>query len=115
MFDAVPRWDYSYRMRVISKPALIKFFERPEHADSKDPLLSWHAHTLKAGWNGPAQVKADFGTASILKNGRVVFNIGGNKYRLVTHINYAYGIVFIKFVGTHAQYDKIDAQTIEVE
>ena len=102
-------------MRVISKPTLIKFFEKPEYADSTDPLLSWHAHALKASWNGPAQVKADFGTASILKNGRVVFNIGGNKYRLVTHINYAYGIVFIKFIGTHAQYDKIDAQTIEVE
>jgi mRNA interferase HigB len=99
-------------MRILSKPALIAFYEQPAYADSKEPLLSWHGHVLKASWRGPADVKADFGTASILKEGRVVFNIGGNKYRLVTSINYPYGIVFIKFIGTHGQYDEIDAQTI---
>lgn len=61
----------------------------------------------------PGGRQADFGTASILKDGRVVFNIAGNKYRLVTSINYPYGIVFVKFVGTHKQYDAIDAQIIE--
>jgi mRNA interferase HigB len=68
---------------------------------------------IKAKWKQPSDVKADFGTASILKEGRVVFNIGGNKYRLVTSINYPYGIVFVKFVGTHEQYDGIDARKIE--
>ena len=100
-------------MRILSLPTLRNFYERPEYADSKEPLLTWHGHVLKAKWQTPADVKADFGTASILKDGRVVFNIAGNKYRLVTFINYPYGIVFVKFVGTHKQYDAIDAQTIE--
>jgi mRNA interferase HigB len=65
----------------------------------------------KSGCPG-GDVKADFGNASILKEGRVVFNIAGNKYRLVTSINYPYGIVYVKFVGTHKQYDAIDAQSI---
>lgn len=102
-------------MRIIAKPALLRFFERPEYADSREPLLAWYGHASKATWTDPSSVKADFGSASIVKDGRVVFNIGGNKYRLVVHINYSYGIVFIKFVGTHAQYDKIDAQTVEVD
>jgi mRNA interferase HigB len=99
-------------MRILSKPTLIAFYEQPTYADSKGPLLSWHGHVLKANWSAPSDVKADFGTASILKNGRVVFNIHGNKYRLITEINYPVGIVFIKFVGTHKEYDAIDAQTI---
>jgi mRNA interferase HigB len=99
-------------MRILSLPTLKTFFEQPGYADAKAPLLTWHGYVLKADWKAPADVKADFGNASILKNGRVVFNIAGNKYRLVTSINYPYGIVFIKFVGTHKQYDAVDAQTI---
>lgn len=99
-------------MRIISLPTLRNFFETPAYADAKGPILSWHTHVLKATWKKPADLKADFGNASILKNGRVVFNIAGNKYRLVTSINYPYGIVYVKFIGTHAQYDAIDAQTI---
>ena len=68
--------------------------------------------TVKANWATPAEVKADFKSASILKDGRVVFNIAGNKYRLVVWINYANNVVYIRFIGTHAQYDQIDAQTI---
>jgi mRNA interferase HigB len=67
---------------------------------------------LKADWASPAEVKADFARASILKDGRVVFDLGGNKYRLVVWINFAYRVVYIRFIGTHAQYDRIDAQTI---
>lgn len=100
-------------MRVLCLPTLRAFYEHAEYADAKEPLLTWHGHALKANWQTPADVKADFGTASILRNGRVVFNIAGNKYRLVASINYPYGIVFVKFVGTHKQYDAIDAQTIE--
>ena len=65
-----------------------------------------------ADWASPANVKADFGSASILRDGRVVFNIAGNKYRLVLWINYPYRVVYVRFIGTHAQYDDIDAQTI---
>ena len=67
---------------------------------------------MKADWSRPADIKREFANASILKNGRVVFNIAGNKYRLVVWINYSYRVVYIRFVGTHAQYDAIDAQTI---
>jgi len=67
---------------------------------------------LVADWASPSAVKADFGNASILKDGRVVFNIAGNKYRLVVWINYAYRVVYVRFIGTHKQYDAIDAQTI---
>ena len=73
---------------------------------------SWHRHALHADWPTPAHVKSDFGNASILKDGRVVFNIAGNKYRLVVWINYQYRVVYIRYIGTHAQYDNIDAKTI---
>lgn len=94
-------------------PTLRAFYGRPEHADAKGAFLTWPGHTLKAKRQTPADVKADFGTASTLKSSRVVFNISGNKYRLVPSINYPYGIVFVRFVGRHKQYDAIDAQTIE--
>jgi mRNA interferase HigB len=67
---------------------------------------------LRADWRAPADVKRDFGSASILRDGRVVFNIGGNKYRLVVWINYPYRVVYVRFIGTHVQYDRIDAQTV---
>ncbi|MFN0317863.1 MAG: type II toxin-antitoxin system HigB family toxin [Burkholderiales bacterium] len=100
-------------MRVIALSALKAFWERfPVHQDAKEPLLVWYRHALKADWASPADVKAQFGSASVLKDGRVVFNIRGNKYRLVVWINYPYRVVYIRFAGTHAQYDAIDAQTI---
>lgn len=99
-------------MRILSLPTIKAFSDQPTFADSKTPLMTWYGFVIKAAWSEPADVKADFGTASILKNGRVVFNIAGNKYRIVTSINHPYGIVFIKFIGTHRQYDAIDAQTI---
>lgn len=82
------------------------------HADVIQPALAWYKHALKANWTTPVEVKADFKSASILKGGRVISNLAGNKYRLVVWINYAYGIVYVRFLGTHAQYDQIDAQTI---
>lgn len=99
-------------MRILAKPTLIAFYEQVTYADSKGPLLSWYGHVLRVSWSGPAALKSDFATAGILKEGRVVFNIGGNKYRLVASINYSYGILYIKFVGTHRQYDAINAQTV---
>jgi mRNA interferase HigB len=99
-------------MRVIALSAIKTFLETPAHADSKAALLSWYTHVLHAAWRSPADVKAQFGTASVLKNSRVVFNIAGNKYRLVTKINYPHGVVYIRFIGTHRQYNLIDAETV---
>lgn len=99
-------------MRILSLPTIKSFYEQVTYADAKTPLTTWYGFVLKAKWSSPSEIKADFGTASILKNGRVVFNIAGNKYRLITSINYPHGIVFIKFIGTHKQYDAIDAQTV---
>lgn len=100
-------------MRIIALSTLKAFWgEHPEYLDAKEPALAWYRHVLAADWCSPADVKLDFRNASILKDGRVVFNIAGNKYRLVVWINYAYRVVYIRFIGTHTQYDKIDVQTI---
>ena len=100
-------------MRVIALSTLKAFWENsPSRLDAKEPGLAWYRHTLKADWKSPAELKRDVGTASILRDGRAVFNIAGNKYRIVVWINYSYRVVYIRFVGTHAQYDRIDAQTI---
>ncbi len=100
-------------MRIIAVSTLKAFWEdNAKYTDAMDPTLAWYRHALKADWTGPQDVKQDFRNASILKDGRVVFNIAGNKFRLVVWINYAYRVVYIRFIGTHAQYDKIDVQTI---
>ena len=100
-------------MRIIALSTLKAFWkDNPAYADATQPTLTWHRHTLKADWASPTDVKSDLRNASILKDGRVVFNIAGNKYRLITWINYPYRVVYIRFIGTHAQYDKINAQTI---
>lgn len=100
-------------MRVIALSTLKAFWTRDRGStDAREPVLAWYRHAVKADWANPAAVKADFGSASILKDGRVVFNIAGNKYRLVVWINYPYRVVYVRFIGTHRQYDAIDAQTI---
>ena len=88
------------------------FYERPGREDAMQPLLAWHSETLKAVWETPADVKAQYRNASIVANSRVVFNIAGNKYRLVVVVRYRKGIVYIRFVGTHEEYDKIDVTTV---
>ena len=99
-------------MRIIALSTLKAFWEeKPRHLDAKDPMLAWYRHTLKSDWAAPTEVKRDFGNASILKDGRAVFNIAGNKYRLVVWINYDYRVIYVRFIGTHMQYDEIDAQT----
>ena len=100
-------------MRVIALSTLKAFWEEhSEYRDVVEPALAWYRYTLKADWATPAELKRDFSTVSILKNGRAVFNLAGNKYRLVVWINYPYRVVYIRFIGTHAQYDRINAQTI---
>lgn len=100
-------------MRIIALSTLKAFWENnTQYLDAKEPTLSWYRHALCADWSSPADVKQDFKSASSLKDSRVVFNIARNKYRLVVWINFAYRVVYIRFIGTHAQYDKIDVQTI---
>jgi mRNA interferase HigB len=100
-------------MRVIALRTLKSFIEsRPEHADAREPALAWYRQALRADWESPAQLKRELRTASILKDGRAVFNIAGNKYRIVVWINYPYRVVYVRFIGTHSQYDKIDAQIV---
>ena len=100
-------------MRVIALGTLKAFLEsEPAYADAREPVMAWYRQVLRADWATPAGVKRDIRTASILKDGRTVFNIAGNKYRIVVWINYSYRVVYIRFIGTHRQYDRIDAQTI---
>jgi mRNA interferase HigB len=100
-------------MRVIALRTIKQFIESgPEHHDAREPALAWYRQVVKANWSRPNDVKAEIGTASILKDGRVVFNIAGNKYRIVVWINYPYRVVYVRFIGTHAHYDQIDAQTV---
>lgn len=98
-------------MRVISVAILREFWVK--HPDAEDPLRIWFAEAKSARWSGPAVIKAQYGSASILKNNRVVFNIAGNKFRLVAAIHYLSFSMLIKFIGTHEEYDQIDAQTFE--
>ena len=97
-------------MRVIAKKILREFWEN--YPDSEDPLKTWYKEAGKAIWTSPADIKNEYPKASILKAGRVVFNICGNKYRLIVHINYLRQWVFIRFIGTHTDYDKIKAEKI---
>jgi len=91
---------------------LKKFWEQARYSDSRAPLESWHNEVLKAIWTSPQAVKEQYGSASICANNRVVFNNGGNKYRLVVEMQYRANIAWVKFVGTHEQYDKIDVESI---
>ena len=97
-------------MRVIAKKVLRDFWTC--HPDSEQQLKSWYQEAENAAWKGPAQIKRSYPSASILPGNREVFSIKGNRYRLVVKINYAYRMVWIRFVGTHAEYDKTDATKI---
>ena len=97
-------------MRVISKRTLVDYWAKVPAA--KGELEAWYAEAKAVTWKTPAEVKAKYGSASILKDGRVVFNICGNSYRLVVWINYGFFTIYVRFVGTHEEYDEIDAQTV---
>lgn len=99
-------------MRVIAIKMLRDFWEHPKYSDSENPLRAWYTEAKKERWRTTQDIKNKYRNASFLGDNRVVFNIHGNKYRLVVHINYVLQIIFIKFIGTHAQYDKIDAESI---
>ncbi|MBE7467535.1 MAG: type II toxin-antitoxin system HigB family toxin [Anaerolineae bacterium] len=97
-------------MRIISRKKLRDFWN--QHPDAQASLQTWYADVKQAEWKTPTEIKNLYRNASFVANNRVVFNIKGNKYRLVVAVQYEYGIVYIRFVGTHLEYDKIDAATI---
>lgn len=97
-------------MRVISRKTLKDFWN--QHPEARQPLQAWYVDVKQAKWTKPVDIKEVYSNASFLANNRVVFNIKGNKYRLVVAIQYDHGIVYIRFVGSHREYDKINASTI---
>lgn len=100
-------------MRVIAKKRLIDFWTK--HPDAEQALKSWYDEAVSANWVTPNTIKDRFASASFLANNRVIFNIKGNSYRLIVAIAYRFGAIYIKFIGTHQEYDRIDATTIEME
>ena len=99
-------------MRIISRKTLRLFWEKPEYGDAEQSLKAWFKEVSDADWMSPAAIKEVFRSASIVANNRVVFNICGNKYRLVVRVNYPYRVIYIRFIGTHAQYDRINVEEI---
>jgi len=97
-------------VRVISRRKLRDFYTK--YPDSKSSLDSWFYEAKKAFWKNPAEIKENYRNASFLEDNKVCFNISGNKYRLIVKVNYRIGIVFIRFIGTHSQYDKIDVDKV---
>jgi len=97
-------------MRIISRKTLKDFWDG--HPDAQQPLQAWYIDAKRALWKSPADIKGVYRNASFVANNRVVFNIKGNKYRLVVAVRYEYGIVYIRFVGTHREDERIDASTI---
>ncbi len=99
-------------MRIIAVRTLRSFWSRPGRRDAEQPLRAW-VHVVKgADWSKPTDVKRTFGSADILRNGRAIFDIGGNKYRLIAAIHYRGKRVYVRFIGTHKEYDEIDAETV---
>ncbi|MBM4424472.1 MAG: type II toxin-antitoxin system HigB family toxin [Chloroflexi bacterium] len=97
-------------MRIISRKALRVFWEK--HSDARQSLQAWYVDVKKASWRSPADIKKIYRNASLVGNNRVVFNIKGNKYRVVVAIHYKFQLVFIRFVGAHQEYDRVDAETV---
>ncbi len=98
-------------MQVIARRTLRQFWER--HRQAETPLRVWFAMVSRARWLGPPDVKRQFGTTvDFVSDSRVIFDLGGNKYRLIAHISHGFGRVLVKFVGTHADYDRIDPETV---
>ena len=101
---------YTARMRIIALKTLRTFWE--QHPDARQALQAWYDDAQRAQWRTPADIKNVYRNASFVGNNRVIFNIKGNDYRLVVAINYRQGIVYIRFIGSHQAYDRIDVSTI---
>ena len=99
-------------MRIIARKTIKEFWENPAYSDSEQPLKAWFAIAKNAQWSTPQEGKDQFSSASVIRDNRVIFNIAGNKYRLIVKFNYPYRVGYIRFIGTHKQYDAIDEGTI---
>lgn len=99
-------------LRIIARKALKDFWEKPEYADSEQSLKAWFHEVKAAKWRNSAEIKQKYRNASVIDNERVIFNIAGNKYRLIVAIKFEIQIVFIRFIGTHKQYDRIDPKRV---
>ena len=98
-------------MQIIAQRTLRQFWERQPQAEG--PIRTWYAVVSKADWKNPADVKARFGpTVDFIADNRLIFDLGGNKYRLIVHVAYPFQRVLVKFIGTHAEYDKINPETV---
>jgi mRNA interferase HigB len=97
-------------MRLLSRSTLRQFWE--EHPDAEQPLRDWLRYVESGDWTCPQDIRDLYANASFVGNERVVFNISGNKYRLIAIVRYPFHIVYIRFLGTHAEYDRIDAKTV---
>ena len=108
----LPKWEILFGDEGDRQEQPEEVLGRPGCADARGPLHSWYEEALRAKWRRPQGIKDQFASASICGKNRVVFNVGGNKYRLVVEVQYQAGIVWVKFVGTHVQYDRIDVETV---
>ena len=99
-------------MRIIAFRTIREFFEKPEYSDCEPSLRAWYYDVKRAEWKNSNELKQQYTNASIVGDGRVVFNIKGNDYRLVVAIDYDFQVIFVRFIGTHKQYEKIDSKTI---
>ena len=109
--DIVPIRDYNDNMLLVSLLPLLNFTAK--HPDARQAVLAWRDEVKKARWRQPAEIKSQYSSASILKNRRVVFNLKGNEYRLIVAVAYQVGFVYVKFIGSHVEYDAVDADTVE--
>ena len=99
-------------MRIISRKMLRTFWQWSAHADSEQPLRAWFREACRARLEEPVRDQSRLPRRSIVGNDRVVFNIAGNKYRLIVRVNYPYRVVYIRFIGTHEQYDRINVKEV---
>jgi mRNA interferase HigB len=97
-------------MNIYNRSSLVAFYKK--HSDCKETLEKWYHDVESKSWRKPAEITRDFNTARTIKNNRAIFKINENDYRMIVEINYQKGWIFIKFVGTHAEYDKVDAKTV---
>ena len=109
----VPFRDYTFRVQIVALRNLEAYWQGPRGRDAEGALKAWFSEARMAKWTSPQDVKNQYANASIVANNRVVFNIKGNDHRLIVAIAYRMQYVYVKFIGTHAEYDKVDAATVD--
>ena len=102
--------SYTVGVRIVARRTLRQFWEK--HRDAEQPLRAWYHDVAKADWKSPADVKRVYANASVVADDRIVFDIGGNKYRLIVAVNHRYRMCYVRFIGTHRAYDRVDVATV---